>query len=65
MAYPCIKYGGKECDGCGDCQQDNEYYCPVCGELVEEKVYVDNNGEIVGCENCVTEKDPREMLRDE
>lgn len=65
MAYNCVKFSGKECDGCGDCQADKEYYCPICGELVEDKVYVDNNGEIIGCENCVTEKDPREVLTDE
>ena len=65
MAYNCIKYSNKrECDGCGDCQPEEEYYCPVCGELVEDRVYVSTDGDILGCENCVKEKDPREMLED-
>ena len=66
MAYNCIKYSNKrECDGCGDCQpEEKEYYCPVCGELVEDRVYVSTDGDILGCENCVKEKDPREMLED-
>lgn len=61
MAYPCIKYGG-ECDGCGSCQEEKEYYCPVCGEKVFETVYVSNDGDIVGCENCVNTKEPYEVL---
>ena len=66
MAYNCIKYSNKrECDGCGDCQpEEKEYYCPVCGELVEDRVYVSTDGDILGCENCVKEKDPREMIED-
>lgn len=56
MSYPCILYGG-ECDGCGKCQgEEKKYYCPICGEEVDG-VYVSNDGEVVGCENCVTLKD--------
>lgn len=65
MAYNCVKFSGKECDGCGCCHPDDEYYCPVCGEWVEDVVYVDNNNEVIGCENCVTERKPREMLRND
>jgi hypothetical protein len=64
MAYNCVKYNGKECDGCGECQPDTEYYCPVCGELVEDRIYISAEGDILGCENCIREKDPREMIED-
>lgn len=61
MSYQCIM-GGGECDGCMRCKgEPKEYYCPVCGELVEETVYVSNNNEVIGCENCVTPKEPSEV----
>ena len=63
MAYQCILYGG-ECDGCGRCQEEEKkYYCPVCGEEVDS-VYVDNEGDILGCENCVSIRDAGEVLDD-
>lgn len=65
MAYPCIKYGGKECDGCGDCQANNEYYCPICGELLDDIVYVSTEGDVVGCDSCVGIKHPSEVFDDE
>jgi hypothetical protein len=65
MAYPCVKYGGKECDGCGDCQKEHEYYCPVCGELLDDTLYVDTVGEIVGCDSCVSIRHPGEVLSDD
>ena len=65
MAYPCIKYGGKECDGCGDCQANNEYYCPVCGELLDDTIYVSTEGDVVGCDSCVRTRHPSEVLNDE
>ena len=40
-----------------------EYYCPICGERVLEVVYVANDGEVLGCENCAQIKEPLEMLR--
>lgn len=61
MSYPCVM-GNKECDGCMACKEAKEYYCPVCGEPVEEKLYVSTDGEIVGCENCINEKEPCEVL---
>lgn len=64
MAMICI-HGGKECDGCMECQNEDEYYCPVCGDRVFEKVYVSNDGEVVGCENCITTKEPYEVLANE
>jgi predicted amidophosphoribosyltransferase len=61
MAMICI-HGG-ECDGCMACQDDQEeYYCPVCGEKTTEDVYVSIDGDILGCENCVTRKDPWDVL---
>lgn len=65
MAYNCIRISGKECDGCMRCQPDDEYYCPVCGEEVDDTIYVSLDGEIVGCENCVRARDPREMPRND
>lgn len=41
--------------------QDNEQFCPVCGETCET-IYYDKFGEMVGCENCVTRKDAWEAL---
>lgn len=64
MAYMCKRYG-KECDACGECRPDPHYYCPVCGEEVYETVFVANDGEILGCENCAQIKEPYEVLIDE
>ena len=58
MAYLCIKNANKECDGCMECKGSEPYYCEVCGEEVSERVYVSINGDIVGCENCIEEKEP-------
>ena len=64
MSYQCIR-GGGECTGCMDCKGENkEYYCPVCGEQVFETLYVSNNNEVIGCENCVILKEPGEVLDD-
>ena len=59
MAYMCVKVDNKECDGCMECKGSKEesYYCEICGEECE-KVYVSINGDILGCENCVEEKEP-------
>lgn len=62
MAYICKLNYNKECDGCMSCQKEKEYYCPICGEEVNEAVYVDNNGNVIGCENCVETKEPWEVL---
>ncbi len=55
MAMICI-HGG-ECTGCMSCQEEEKHYCPICGEEVCESVYVSNDNEIVGCENCISERD--------
>ena len=65
MAYMCKKYHNRECDGCGDCTPDYHYYCPVCGDEVYETVFVSNDGEVIGCENCAQIKEPFEMLKNE
>lgn len=59
MSMICIS-GGKECTGCMSCREESEYYCPVCGEQVEEHLYKTNEGEIVGCENCISTIEPWE-----
>ena len=65
MAYHCIKNGRKECDGCMRCAPEKHYYCSVCGEEVYETVFVDNNGTVIGCENCAEIKEPHEVLKNE
>ena len=30
------------------------FFCPICGEDCDE-LYLDNYGEIVGCDNCIRE----------
>lgn len=55
MAYMCT-FGDKECDGCGECQGETRYYCPVCGRRLDDdtQIYVDRQSdEILGCERCV------------
>ena len=64
MAYRC-KQGNRECDGCGCCKEGSpSYYCPICGEEVYETVFVANDGEVIGCENCAQIKEPRDMLKE-
>ena len=66
MAYTCVKGLKNECDGCMDCKGGEPiYYCPICGEEVCETVFVSNDGEVLGCDNCAHIKEPQEMLRDE
>lgn len=62
MAYNC-KYGNRECDGCGRCEEDQKYFCPICGEEVYETVFVTNDGEVIGCENCAQIKEPCDILK--
>ena len=63
MAYMCTKYRHKECDGCGECNPVQHYYCPICGDEVYETVFVSNDGEVIGCENCAQIKEPFELLK--
>ena len=65
MAYMCVKHRGRECDACGACKPTHRYFCPVCGEEVLESVFVANDGEVLGCDNCAQIKEPNEMLEDE
>lgn len=50
VAYQC-RLADKECDGCGDCQQEIEP-CPHCGSLGYEAQYFLGN-EWVGCDQCM------------
>lgn len=36
-------------------------YCPICGEACD-RVYKNENGDIVGCDECLTELDAWEVL---
>lgn len=65
MAYMCVRTFNKECDGCMDCKPTPHYYCPICNEEVYETVFVNNDGEIIGCENCAEIKEPHEVLKNE
>jgi predicted amidophosphoribosyltransferase len=62
MGYMCIKNSSLECDGCMACREEKRYRCPVCGEEILEKVFVDYMGNVIGCENCAEEKDPWEFF---
>ena len=53
MSFPCVR-GLSECDGCGACEEENTYYCPVCGrKLYGDDAVYKAGGEIIGCEYCV------------
>lgn len=59
MALACIT-GGKECDGCGQCQvRSAARRCPFCGELAD-RLYT-RCGEVIGCECCVETATPEEI----
>ena len=57
----CTK-SSRECDGCMDCKPATHYYCPICDEEVFETVFVDNDGNVIGCENCAEIKELHENL---
>lgn len=64
MAYRCKLYRMRECDGCGDCQEEKIYNCPVCGAEVGggDTLYIDNYGNTLGCEKCVFSKEAADIL---
>lgn len=39
--------------GCPNAEDDSVFYCPKCGEEVDETVYKDTDGDIIGCDQCV------------
>lgn len=41
---------------CPNNTQQEVIYCPVCGSQMGDVAYVAYNGEILGCESCVTIK---------
>ena len=65
MAYHCVKYPSRECDGCMECNPETHYYCPICDAEVYEAVFVNSNGDVIGCDNCVEIKEPHEVIDDE
>lgn len=57
MSYACI-YGGKECDGCMKCYDDDhaKIHCSVCESgIYEGDLYFEINGEIY-CEDCARDE---------
>lgn len=44
-----------------ECDEPEPYHCPVCGKLVEEIVYKDRDGDIVGCDRCITTQEYWEL----
>ena len=65
MAYMCVKNSSRECDGCMECKDDYKYFCPICNAEVYADVYVNKEGEILGCENCVIVKDVGDVIEHE
>ena len=65
MAIMCKISINNECEGCMECQPSPHYYCPICGNEVYETVFVDNSGDVIGCENCAEIKEPHEVLSNE
>jgi len=55
VALSCINFA-RECSGCLDCREEEEIFCPVCDCRVDETLYTNAEGEIIGCENCVFER---------
>ena len=43
---------------CWDLPDEAPWYCPVCGEQVEARLFVNLEGLIIGCDNCVTNYNP-------
>lgn len=53
MSLSCI-HGGKECDGCMECQDKISFiHCDICGIEIHD-VYYDINDDII-CEECLDE----------
>ncbi len=50
VSYQC-RFVEKDCDGCGDCQDETEL-CPNCGSLGYEARYFLGN-EWIGCDECM------------
>lgn len=55
MALSCINVA-RECNGCMRCRDDEDIFCPICDNRVDEILYVNAEGETVGCENCIYEQ---------
>jgi predicted RNA-binding Zn-ribbon protein involved in translation (DUF1610 family) len=43
------------------CKPEVHYYCPVCGDEIFETAFVNNEGVVIGCENCAEIKEPHEI----
>lgn len=49
--FACVKYAGRECDGCGAC--DPPATCPVCGQECDVIYKLVDDGTVVGCDVCI------------
>jgi hypothetical protein len=54
MAYMCVKYGSRECTGCGGCQESNIVVCENCGDEIKGEIYTDEDYDVL-CEDCLLE----------
>lgn len=66
MAMLCSKYN-RECEGCGECMElDPPMYCPHCDRPL---VYGDKvfklDGDVIGCEYCITKVDAEDELMED
>ena len=64
MGFMC-EHGRGECTGCMDCRTEPCFFCPVCGEEIEDTVFVDKDDDVIGCESCVKMKNPYEVFENE
>lgn len=54
----------RNCEETGypDRREDKEPSCPKCGSKLIDTIYKDSDGDIVGCDMCVTLCEPWEVL---
>lgn len=45
-------------------QKDKEPFCPVCGETCDT-IYRNQEGDVVGCNECLTAYDAWELIDDD
>lgn len=65
MAMLCYKFN-RECDGCGDCYALPAMNCPHCGHsLVYGNTVFKLDGDVIGCEYCITKADAEDELTED
>lgn len=55
MGFPCKRRTGKECDGCGACEEAQEYMlqCDSCGAEIENLETYAQLGDHAYCADCI------------